>query len=501
MATYYVRKTGNDGNLGTSPAQAWLTIQKALGATGIGSGDTLYIGAGIYRENVVVAIGAVAHTFICGDVDGGYTGDAGEVVLTCYLTNDRTVPGGTGYALAIGSQSFLEFNNITFISDTISGSACTDLIFKKCVFLPSHQVDNPLLMLSFNANADTTIEQCVFVGGSRDTGALNGWRGTLTLLGNLSTAVDVNVQVKNNLFICYGNTSGAAIEVLAVAGGSGSGTGWDIIGNTIIGGYACIQTGQGVGGAPAGSERVFVRNNVMFNGGYAAMHSWEWAAINENYNIIVAHTDFIHSGIPEATGANDIVNESYATMIDIGQSFLNRGVPKPFGMPLPQSPWLGYGEDAGYPNTEDWLNRARPSGSGVAWSNLLVGVGAIEAHDFSTQETTIVDGGTGSSIKITGPGDQDILIPVDALTSTTISVKTYFDANHGTGTRPQASILACPAAGVGAQTVTAIGPINTWETLTFAAFTPTARGWVTLRLRSRPAAGNGIAYFDTITVV
>ena len=49
--TYYVRVSGDDGDDGLSPAAAWATIGKALGASGISSGDTVYIGAGVYREN------------------------------------------------------------------------------------------------------------------------------------------------------------------------------------------------------------------------------------------------------------------------------------------------------------------------------------------------------------------------------------------------------------------------------------------------------------------
>ena len=56
MATYYVRPDGNNSNSGTGPAsnQAWATIQKALGSTGIGSGDTLYIAPGLYGEQVTI---------------------------------------------------------------------------------------------------------------------------------------------------------------------------------------------------------------------------------------------------------------------------------------------------------------------------------------------------------------------------------------------------------------------------------------------------------------
>jgi hypothetical protein len=71
MATYYVRVDGNDGNtgLGSSAGQAWQTISKALGATGIGSGDTLYIAPGTYRQGTAVVVGGTYSTMtsVTGD--------------------------------------------------------------------------------------------------------------------------------------------------------------------------------------------------------------------------------------------------------------------------------------------------------------------------------------------------------------------------------------------------------------------------------------------------
>jgi hypothetical protein len=94
MATLYVRKTGSDSNSyaqAQTPATAWLTINKAL--TSALSGDTVYIGAGVYREAVIVSMtSATAETTIAGDVDGSHTGDVGEVRWTGYTTNDKTTP-------------------------------------------------------------------------------------------------------------------------------------------------------------------------------------------------------------------------------------------------------------------------------------------------------------------------------------------------------------------------------------------------------------------------
>lgn len=68
------------------------------------------------------------------------------------------------------------------------------------------------------------------------------------------------------------------------------------------------------------------------------------------------------------------------------------------------------------------------------------------------------------------------------------------------GTKTQASLLSSPELGITNQVLTASGTGNTnFETLTFASQTPTVAGAVVIRLISNDTAGNGQAWFDTIT--
>src|SRR6266404_8911870 len=90
MSVYFIRKSGSDSNAGTSAGAAWLTIGKAL--TTVVSGDTVYIGAGVYRETVTVTITPISETKIIGDINGAQTGDPGEIRWTDHITDDRTVP-------------------------------------------------------------------------------------------------------------------------------------------------------------------------------------------------------------------------------------------------------------------------------------------------------------------------------------------------------------------------------------------------------------------------
>ena len=80
MATYYIRQSGSDANNGTSPATAWRTLGRALGSgSPVVGGDTVYVGAGTYRETVTVGISPTSQVTLIGDVAGAYTGDAGLI--------------------------------------------------------------------------------------------------------------------------------------------------------------------------------------------------------------------------------------------------------------------------------------------------------------------------------------------------------------------------------------------------------------------------------------
>ena len=126
MATYYVRVDGNDANtgLGSSTAQAWQTISKALGATGIGSGDTLYIAPGTYRQGSAVTVGGTysAMTYVYGDPTGAqFTGvPAGLVRITTFTPSDTSASSSV-IAISATSKSNLTFANLLVETGTGSG--------------------------------------------------------------------------------------------------------------------------------------------------------------------------------------------------------------------------------------------------------------------------------------------------------------------------------------------------------------------------------------------
>lgn len=504
MATYYVSKSGNDANNGLGPDAShasnkpWLTFAKALGAAGIASGDTVYIGPGVYREQVTVAMtSATAETRIVGDPlntkgfkDGSGNTIAAQVVRwTAFTTDDKTSPAANA-CLRLAGRDYLTFEKIFFFGpngnapcvQTTTG-ASTNITFRDCfIYSPAGSSGaRDVLIDSNGAPADTALtwlfDRCTLLSIQSNNIAMQVGSSTLA-------DFNIGITLKNCVLIAFSgsNLSGTKVGANTFAGG-----GVSVQNCHIIGGSANVGTGAGWPTA----FPITVYNSVLATGA-TSLSANASGQIVEDYNVIQAAT----ARTNVTAGANS--QTTWMPLMEWGQSLLFGFGVKPFLTPTFDSPMLGFGTDASVSLTEDLLGRTRPSGPGITWANALKSVGALELHDFGRQETSVVDAGS-SAVKLTGPGDQAIYVPVDAV-STTITVRVRYDTNHGTGSKPQAILDANDKIGVSTETKTATVGVDTWETLTFSAFTPTAKGVVRILLNSRAAAGNGIAYFDTLTV-
>lgn len=104
--TYYVRKSGNDRNAGTSAAAAFKTLTRAFRER-LTYGDTLYIGAGSYsrpmriRSFASVPVGGAGGLSgglaprplrVVADITGRFTGDRGNVLVAVKNRWAATVP-------------------------------------------------------------------------------------------------------------------------------------------------------------------------------------------------------------------------------------------------------------------------------------------------------------------------------------------------------------------------------------------------------------------------
>ena len=132
-ATWYVRKSGNDSNSGTSAGQAFRTLRRAAEMDTVS--DVVYVGAGTYTESVTGledgADGALAYWI--ADLDGTRTGDAGAVTW-------RPANGGT-YALRLGDEHHIVFYGFRFAANPDAAGAdgvfapdASDLFFSTCRF-------------------------------------------------------------------------------------------------------------------------------------------------------------------------------------------------------------------------------------------------------------------------------------------------------------------------------------------------------------------------------
>lgn len=502
MTTYYVAPAasgGSDSNNGLGPDAShasnkpFATIGKLIAASGVMvSGDTAYLAPGTYREVVTVAVTSpVAETQILGDPanaqgfkDGsGNLVAPGDVIWTAYTTNDTTTPS-TSPLLTLNGRDFLTFKNILFIgaNNAISCVSATttnsiSIVFRDCSFIPAGLSASIIEYVGLADIASNWIfDRCRFFGSVG-----GGQMIKITLPTSSVADYDTGFLIQNSSFIVGSGHNGVYVD--ASGANSFKGGGVDI--------FNCFCLGRML---TTGSSNLSTSipstcyNSVLISAGSSALAATTSGQILEDNNRISAAS----ARTNVSAGSNSKSDMSHALLMEIGHELVTGRQLKPFGMPMASSPLLGRGATAGGP-TVDILNRARPSGgasTSYAW-------GAFERHDTAVRETSVVDTGS-NAIKITGPGDHDLFIPVDA-SLTTITIRVRYDTNHATTNKPQAVILNGEEVGVATETKTATGDVDTWETISFTPFTPTAKGFITLRLISRSAAGNGIAYFDTVT--
>lgn len=483
--TYYVNAARpNDTGNGLTTATAFKTIACAA-RTNATAGDTIIVAPGVYREGPLTLnqSGSAGNVItVRGDPrnETGFSGVyPGEVRLTGYTTNDKTDHANS--ALVLAGYDYWTFENLYMDSGdnkTITSTATAQHItLRRCVINSFTNYGVELLPATDTA-LYWTFDSCIIVTPAN--------YGVFINAAGAPTAAELDLEVAVNNCIVISSGSGS-IFVFNKAG-TYPFAGVDLTQCTVIG-NVCFSYGST--SANDGVIKHTFRGN-LFIGVTGISTSATKTFANEDWNVFACTTA---RSAGETPGANS--QTKYAELLDWGQSDLWFGLPKNLFRPQRYSPISGF-DGSGAGAITDMLGRIRPSGGGAFWSSTNTAAGAIECHDFGQRETSLVDDGT-FAVKLTGPGDHQIAVPVNAQ-ATILHIRAAYGNLYGGVALPQVQLVANAALGVAAETETCVGATtNTYETLSFTPFTPTAKGVVFLRMLSTDTNGTGQAWFDNIS--
>lgn len=364
MADYFVRISGSDAAAGTSAALAWRTIGKALGAAGIASGDRVFIGAGVYREAVTVAMtSAVAETSIIGDVDGAQTGDAGEVIWTNYTNGWHDTPSGS-YILDLDGRDFLTLRYLTMIAGAAGGcirgvtAHSTNITVDQCYLQAVSQVCISYTG-AFATAANWTITKSYLCSSSYPV--------FIVLPTGVGADYDANIQISDCFFI---NTFNG---VQAQSSGTAANEGGGVDVKRCIGVYYVLGT---TGTRMSLTIPCTIEDSIALASGFASAGE-VGAVIDNGGNVSAVSNTNVTAHATSKTSTEDFP----ALAISLGHEWLFGMQPRKAFSPL--RPAVYARGHIGTTNT-DIESRARPEGTGLYIDGGTASAGAA---------TTMTDGG------------------------------------------------------------------------------------------------------------
>jgi len=352
MATYYVRPDGNDSNtgLGSTTALAWQTITKAIGATGIAPGDTLYIAPGTYRGSFTAGFTNPANEgqriTIAGNPSASlFSGvTSGPVVITNYTSNTAS----SGLTVLTVVKDYITIQDVLIFGYVAGGSPLFGIVadIQSTAFIATRiychtseaNTQSRGFQISTSGNtAGPIVSNCVFIGG-------------FLYQGLPTSSYDSGAIIRNSIFIKTSVSSAdtqAALQLLSNPGGRLGGV--SIVNCSFFAGGSCISVGWF--GAPSTTNGSTIRN--CYFRGTTGINSTSTSIFTETYNIFECQLDRVLTN----TGTGS-VSRPY-NPIDLHISNIQQWGILPFTAPITGSYGISAGIASGAPTADifgvNWL--------------------------------------------------------------------------------------------------------------------------------------------------
>lgn len=443
MATYYVGVGGNNLNAGTSWALRRLTLTSIEGL--VAASDTVYVGAGVYREALTTVVSGTSGNVITyiADVTGENTDGVGGIVRISGSDNDTTMTRATG--IVINGHNLRTFRG--FQIDACSAQAAqtgggANNIFEDCRIL-----NCPVGISQNGAATNFTMRRCIVVGGTGGAFAVSAGSAGGHVI---DACVIVGMGANYGNIIYLSSISSVTIR-----------------NNLFIGGWNQIN-------ADTGTATVTVQNNIFIAAANFALLAINTTMITESYNKF-SQCAGNRSNVTVGTGS---VDEVWLPLLPLLSAGIAGGASQPgvshWLMALSEFDARLRATDSGTANA-DVYGVARLGTTGKrAW-------GAVDSLPVS-RTTTNTYSSSAAALLMSDAGVTQFVVPVTAV-STTFAVRVRRGANYA-GTLPQMILRQ----GATVRTTTDTGSASVYNQLT-DTFTPSATPpYVIVELKSNNTA-------------
>ncbi len=490
MANIYVRKSGSDSNDGSTPALAKLTIASAISA--MTSGDTIYVGSGVYKDYDIYA-GNKSYNII-GDTTGEFTGDAGEVIWSGMNSDDTDFNNVQYNPIRNNGGCNQHIENIIFENwkmsyyiflGSLSGVDGTT-IFKNIKIKNIFAIKDggTSIYLIWTGRYGCTIEDILIDGVFAYSNVSTNIVAVTTNERYDSTVRNVkNIKISNLTAISYGNSGQSSVWGADLGGGNGlNAENIDVENLTAFSYYE-----SNVRGVRSGDGSVL--NNISVRNLYsnslnrvATTYGIERGTINNSsvFNINANQ----YSGTP--------VVEKYHYVTNINNPIDKADYTIPKISPISKySPLRGQGYTE-FPTTDIEGNPRPAYGNGTACD-----IGASEATSEVVQRESVIKDAGDYSAKVAPCNyfKRQFQIPVTAGKLRTVKVKIRIDGTWGTYL-PRVSLSG---QGMTLSQTTKNSTTGSFEELTVSG-TPSTTGIALLTVEAHSANTDAIMYLDTITL-